>query len=224
VAVRILEMARQVAQDTQLGVAGRLLREIEAKEDHARQRIRILERPITPPADLLKTRALTAELNIKAQQVLAEERKAALLVEELDQARPKGLWAWISGKTQRHNQVLQETRVEHDKIASALRSAREVHSLMERRIKGRNDGWAQKVSAIEEERVAERSSIMAELAWLADARLCIGKTPKLAFASSLALTKAVERLQQDRAKLSSPNDPQNLGRRKFSRAPSYKPR
>jgi hypothetical protein len=179
----------------QLGPWGRALQEIAEREHSAFRQLSGLCRPIAPPQGLLVAQSKLSKLAGNLQRWVSREHEAAFRLQSLAKDRPVGLWPWLTGKTRRHDALIAKAAREHARIAEASATAQIVHLLAKERIIAREGAWQKRIDSIEAKRIAKRSSIEAELAWLQDAHRCLRCMPSAAEARPEVLAEAVKRLR-----------------------------
>ena len=190
----ILALAARVSADAGLGPVGRMMRDFDAREREAHERIRLLSVPIEEPVALGRLRddrdRSSDRRSDLRDQLSASEAKRA----ELARTRP-GVWGWIMGSARAHNAEIKKIETEIESIAKDLDKADSEYDAARSRLERRKGRWAEEKNLLENSRYETKKGFRAELEWLATARVCIGRNPLLSIAPDL-LDRAVAREQR----------------------------
>lgn len=196
---RLLDMARDIAReaDPDFQSMQRLQARLDRAEAMARQRLQEARRGPSEPEHVQDTRN-RAEVALRAsRRATGAERQAEARLDQLREAAPRGLMAWLTGRTAQHRQELEQAReaerqatAERKRLEEAARIAEAVQRAAERR-------WGEQRAEIEQHQTREAEAAQEALQWVADARNALRADPALA-RDERALQEAVERLQEDR--------------------------
>ena len=178
-----------------------------------------LYRPIQEPADLKQGNRTS--LNSHRTCAISKVRKArkAALLAKMKTARPRGIWAWVTGKIRAHDRVMKLVDTKYDEIVEKLGALGTALWRAEGRVKLGERSWRGQRREIEAGRARKRAEIADELLWLADARACIVKDIGVAV-SPAALEDAIKELRAERAKQRIADRPPVL---RFTSSRSYRP-
>lgn len=183
------------AQATAAGAkiaAGRQLRNLDRREATARKHLGTVDKPVAISADLIDARHALEDLQARAGAAERAAATAQTAVDHVASARPRGLWAWLIGRKSEHDKRAAAAATARDKTHRLYGQAEQAAAKAEREVKAREVGWVRKLSEIKAERVVRRKTILAELAWIADARAAIATRPGLAHADDRELAAAVD--------------------------------
>ena len=139
-----------------------------------------LNRPLREPPSLIEARAELTDLRDVARR--RAKRLASLdeAIARLNERRPTGFWAWLTGRTQAYHAGVALKSAEQAQQARASKLASIAYRAAEARVNERDAGWQRKLRAIEKNRSTKRTSVRAEINWLRDACTCVDRWPQLA--------------------------------------------
>jgi hypothetical protein len=144
--------------------------ELDELTSAALQRRQRASQPIAKPQTLENAESQVADIRHRMRQAEAQVMEAASSLAQCRARGPRGLWAWISGKTRRHRiEVgrLQEQMIavtaKRNKLATKVDAA-------EMRLGVRLAAWAKKATEIDKDRKAKASAALRDLERIADAR------------------------------------------------------
>lgn len=210
-------MAREIAQEADRALAkdrAAVAARLEAIEGRALRTIDAAKRPPTPPtASVDEARDLLERARAHSDAEWRRMLDADRQVEDIERARPSGLWAAITGKTRRHAleaaqaaQERDEAHSRHDTAVTATKAARTALERAESRWSG-----AAKVLADQAEKDAQKAR--QRLEWARVARRCIADDPSLARDPAkldLAVRERAEQEHQERQRLEAERRLQEL--------------
>lgn len=216
-AERLAAMAREIAQEADRALAkdrAAVAARLEAIEGRALRTIDAAKRPPTPPtASVDEARDLLERARAHSDAEWRRMLDADRQVEDIERARPSGLWAAITGKTRRHAleaaqaaQERDEAHSRHDTAVTATKAARTALERAESRWSG-----AAKVLADQAEKDAQKAR--QRLEWARVARRCIADDPSLARDPAkldLAVRERAEQEHQERQRLEAERRLQEL--------------
>ncbi len=147
---------------------------ISAELDHlatrARQRRRRADGDIVKPRKLTEAEKDIAGLFERRRALDAELGAASSALAELNARRPRGIWAWLTGKKRRHRDEFERARrdvatVSQRQVLFAKRVA-----AAESRLAIRLEAWSRREAEIKKERDANSAAALRDLEQIADAR------------------------------------------------------
>lgn len=166
------------------------------KEREAEERLAKAQEPPPQPRELAEA--------LQAHQEAETRREAAFwalaeVEKELDEkrrTRPDGVWAWLSGRTRRHDREAAEVQQRHDAAKDSLVDARKASGEIKDRVDRLEREFERAKACRALEMAPEARRAREEMAWMRDARACIEADPLLARGPAEDLVRAVEEKRQ----------------------------
>jgi hypothetical protein len=196
---QLLELARQIAHeaDPDFHAARRLEARLDRLEEKSRQRLQDASQRPEEPSRVGEARQQAEDAHRAARRALRAEQEAEARVDELREAQPRGIVAWLTGKTAQHRQEIDRAVAARAAAKTERQRLDVTDSVMASVGRSVERKWIEERDAIEAKQRHEREEARRALQWAADARSVLRSDPTLAN-DEKALEEAVEALQEQR--------------------------
>lgn len=193
-------MARSLAieADPMQRHARAMERDLNRAEELARDRLEKAQRAPQEPRNVIEVRERAEATKEAARDARKAEREAQAERERLETTRPRGIVAWITGRTGQHRRDEQEAQRRADEAAKARKEAEFRQQVTEDALRSAERRWADRRAEIVAEREQEAREARQGLKWIEDARKALKADPALG-QSRDALTERVEEERRRRA-------------------------
>lgn len=180
-AKRLVEMARSLAIETDpmQRHARAMERDLGRAEELARQRLQEAQRAPQEPRNVIETRERVEATQEAARAARRAEREAQAERERLEASRPKGLVAWVMGRTGQHRRDEQEAQRRAAEAIKARKEAEFRQQVTEDALRSAERRWADRRAEIVAERDQEAREARQGLKWIEDARKALKADPAL---------------------------------------------